>query len=165
MLFWAAVPDLYAFFMKEAYPTTFFPFPKEVEEVLDFNNCTNDNQCETLKSTHALAKKTRADIITMSAALLDVFLANLPKLIRDGYNPICMGSPNTVVLHKFDWFIKNMASRRPKKERRINNKWLPIGSPPTVLSSLSHGSSLARHTQAQQGIQWKSATSSTSAYG
>jgi hypothetical protein len=33
MLFCAATPDLYAFFTKEAYPTTFFPFPKEVEEV------------------------------------------------------------------------------------------------------------------------------------
>jgi hypothetical protein len=30
MLFCAAVPDLYAFFTKEAYPTTFFPFLKEV---------------------------------------------------------------------------------------------------------------------------------------
>jgi hypothetical protein len=36
MLFCAATPDLYAFFMKEAYPKTFFPFPKEVEEVPDF---------------------------------------------------------------------------------------------------------------------------------
>jgi hypothetical protein len=59
-LFCAAAPDLYAFFTKEANPTTFFLFPKEVEEVPDFNNCTDDNQHETLKSTHALAKKTRA---------------------------------------------------------------------------------------------------------
>jgi hypothetical protein len=106
MLFCAATPDLYAFFMKEAYPKEFFPFPKEVEEVPDFKNCTDNNQCETLKSTHALAKKTRVDIVTMNAALLDVFLANLPKSICDGYNPICMGSPNTVFLHMFDWFIK-----------------------------------------------------------
>jgi hypothetical protein len=106
MLFCAAAPDLYAFFTKEAYPTTFFPFPKEVEEVLDFNNCTNNNQHETLKPMHALAKKTRADIVTMNAALSDVFLANLPNSIRDGYNPIRMGSPNTVFLHMFDWFIK-----------------------------------------------------------
>ena len=105
MLFCAAAPDLYAFFMKEAYPKEFFPFPKEVEEVPDFKNCTDDNQRETLKLTHALARKTRADIITMNAALSDVFLVNLPKLIRDGYNPICMGSPNTVFLHMFDWFI------------------------------------------------------------
>jgi hypothetical protein len=84
MLFCAAMPDLYVCFTKEAYPTTFLPFPKEVEEVPDFNNCTDENQCETLKSTQALAKKTRADIVAMNAALLDVFLANLPKLIRNG---------------------------------------------------------------------------------
>jgi hypothetical protein len=91
MLFCVAAPDLYAFFTKEAYPKEFFPFPKDVEEVPDFKNCTNDNQQETLKLTHALARKTRADIITMTAALSDVFLANLPKSIHDGYDPIRMG--------------------------------------------------------------------------
>jgi hypothetical protein len=99
MLFCAAGPDFYAFFTREAYPTTFFPFP-------NFNSCTDDNQHELLKSTHALAKKTRADIVTMNAALLDMILANLPKSICDGYNSICMGLPNTVFLHMFDWFIK-----------------------------------------------------------
>jgi hypothetical protein len=109
MLFCAAAPDLYAFFMNEAYLKEFFPIPKEVEEVPDSKNCTDDNQHETLKSTHALAKKTRVDIVTMITALLDVFVANLPKSICDGYNPIHMGSPNTVFLHIFDWFIKKYA--------------------------------------------------------
>jgi hypothetical protein len=119
MLFCTAAPDLYAFFTKEAYHTTFFPFPKEVEEVPDFNNCMDDNQHETLKSTHALAKKTRADIVTMNAALLDVFLMNLPKSICDGYNPIRMGLPNTVSLHMFDWFIKKYGITTAK-EREEN---------------------------------------------
>jgi hypothetical protein len=120
VLFCAAVPDLYAFFIKEAYPsTTFFPFPKEVEEVPDFNNCMDDNQQETLKSTHALAKKTRADIVTMNVALSDMFLANLPKLICDGYDPIHMGLPNTVFLHMFDWFIKQYGVTTAK-EREEN---------------------------------------------
>jgi hypothetical protein len=60
-------------------------------------------------SRQALGKgvqKTRADIVTMNAALSEVFLANLPKSIRDSYGPICMGLPNTVFLHMFDWFIK-----------------------------------------------------------
>jgi hypothetical protein len=106
MLFCASAQELYAFFTKEAYPKEFFPFPMEVEEVPDFKNCIDDNQHETLKLTHALARKTRADIITMNAALSDVFLANLPKLIRNSYDPICMGLPNTVFLHMFQWFIK-----------------------------------------------------------
>ncbi len=82
-----------------------------------------------LKSTHALAKKTRADIITMNATLMDVFLANLPKLIRDGYNPIRMGSPNTVFLHMFDWFIKKygitMAKEREENQQRMAADWQP----------------------------------------
>jgi hypothetical protein len=32
MLFCAAAPDLYAFFTKEAYPTTFFQFPKKLNK-------------------------------------------------------------------------------------------------------------------------------------
>ncbi len=121
MLFCAAAPDLYAFFTKEAYPTSFFPFPTEVEEAPDFQSCTDDNQRETLKSTHALAKKTRADIVTMNSALADVFLVNLPKSIHNGYDPIRMGSPNTVFLHMFDWFIKKygvtMAEEREENQK------------------------------------------------
>ncbi len=164
MLFCAAAPDLYAFFVKEAYPKEFFPFPKKVEEVPDFKNCTDDNQRETLKLTHALARKTRADIITMNAALSDVFLANLPKSILDGYDPIRMGLPNTVFLHFFQWFIKNMVSGQLKKERRIGNKWPLIGNLPMVLSSLSRNSSSAPHMQVQQGIRSKNTTSLTLAY-
>jgi hypothetical protein len=130
MLFCAAAPDLYAFFMKEAYPKTFFPFPKEVEEVPDFNNCTDNNQRETLKLTHALAKKTKADIVTINAALLDVFLANLPKWICNGYDPICMGLPNTVFLHMFDWFIKKYgittAKEREDNRQQMATNWQPI---------------------------------------
>jgi hypothetical protein len=121
MLFCAAAPDLYAFFTKEAYLTSFFPFPPEVEEVPDFGSCTDDNQRETLKWTHALAKKTRADIVTMNSALADVFLMNLPKLICDGYDPIRMGSPNTVFLHMFDWFIKKYGVTTAE-EREENQK-------------------------------------------
>jgi hypothetical protein len=121
MLFCAAAPDLYAFFTKEAYPTSFFPFPMEVEEVPDFQSCTDDNQRETLKLTHALAKKTRADIVTMNSALTDVFLANLPKSIRDGYDPIRMGLPNTIFLHMFDWFIKKYGVTTAE-EREDNQK-------------------------------------------
>jgi hypothetical protein len=121
MLFCAAVPDLYAFFTKEAYPKEFFPFLKEIEEVPDFKNCTDDNQRETLKLTHALARKTRADIITMNAALSVVFLANLLKSICNGYDPICMELPNTVFLQMFQWFIKKY-SVMTAEEREENQQ-------------------------------------------
>jgi hypothetical protein len=129
MLFCAAAPDLYAFFTKEAYPKEFFPFPKEVEEVPDFKNCTDDNQHETLKLTHALARKIRADIITMNAALSDVFLANLPKSICNSYDPICMGLPNTVFLYMFQWFIKKYgittAEEREENWQQMAADWQP----------------------------------------
>jgi hypothetical protein len=147
MLFCAAAPDLYAFFTKEAYLREFFPFPKEVEELPDFKNCMDDNQRETLKSTHALAKKTRADIVTMNAALLDVFLANPPKLIRDGYNPICMGLPNTVFLHMFDWFIKKygvmMAEEREENQQQMAANWQPTNSFEQLIMRLFLGMSYA----------------------
>jgi hypothetical protein len=140
MLFCAAVPDLYAFFTKEAYPKEFFLFLKEVEEVPDFENCTDDNQRETLKLTHALARKTRADIITMNAALLDVFLANLPKSICDGYNPICMGLPNTVFLHMFQWFIKKYgvttAEEREENWQRMAYDWQPANGVEQLVTRL-----------------------------
>ena len=79
MLFCAASPGLYSFFTTEPYPSTFFPFPAEVDAVPDFSTCNSDNERETLKATHARDRKTRADIVTMNAALSDVFLANLPK--------------------------------------------------------------------------------------
>jgi hypothetical protein len=90
MLFCAASPGLYSFFTMEAYPASFFPFPTEVDAVPDFSGCTTNNARETLKSTHALARKTRAHIVTMNAALLDVFLSQPPKSIRKTYKPIRM---------------------------------------------------------------------------
>jgi hypothetical protein len=102
MLFCAASPGLYSHFTTETYPASFFPFPTEVDAVPDFSGCTTDNQRETLKSTHALACKTRADIVTMNAALSYVFLSQLPKSVSKTYEPICMKQLNTVFLHIFD---------------------------------------------------------------
>jgi hypothetical protein len=147
MLFCAAALDLYAFFTKEAYPKEFFPFPKEVEEVPDFKNYTDDNQRETLKLTHALARKTRADIIAMNAALSDVFLANLPKSICDGYNPICMGLTNTVFLHMIQWFIKKYgvttAEEREENRQQMAADWQPANGFEQLVTRLFLGASYA----------------------
>ncbi len=105
ILFCAASPGLYSCFTTEAYPASFFPFPPEVDTVADFSTCASDNERKTLKATNTRDQKTRADIITMNAALSDVFLKNLPKAICKTYEPICMKQPNTVFLHMFDWFI------------------------------------------------------------
>ena len=91
---------------KRNLPYKLFPFPPKVDAILDFTTCTSDNERKSLKATHARDQKTRADIVTMNSALADAFLANLPKAIRDTYEPIWMKDPNTVFLYMFDWFIK-----------------------------------------------------------
>jgi hypothetical protein len=129
MLFCAASPGLYSFFTTEAYPASFFLFPTEVDAVPDFFGCTTNNARETLKSTHALVCKTRADIVTMNAALMDVFLSQLPKSIRKTYEPICMKQPNTVFLHMFGWFIgkygKMTTEDRKENQKRMTANWHP----------------------------------------
>ena len=79
MLFCAASPSLYSFFTTEPYPSTFFPFLVEVDAVPDFSTCNSDNERETLKATNARDQKMRSDIVTMNAALSDVFLTNHQK--------------------------------------------------------------------------------------
>jgi hypothetical protein len=81
MLFLAALPDLYLYFTNETYPSSYFPFPREVDYIPDFSACTSNNERESLKATHARDQKTQADIVTMDAAISNVFLKNLPKAI------------------------------------------------------------------------------------
>ena len=78
MLFCVALPGLYSFFTNKTYPLDYFPFPDKVDSIPDFSACNSDNDLETLKATNARNQKTRADIVTMNAALSNVFLANLP---------------------------------------------------------------------------------------
>ncbi len=72
MLFCAASPGLYSFFTTKPYPASYFPFPVEVDAIPDFSICTTDNERKMLKATNACNRKTRADIVTMNAALADV---------------------------------------------------------------------------------------------
>jgi hypothetical protein len=58
MLFLAALPDLYSYFNNETYPSSYFPFPKEVDDVPDFSVCTSNNERKSLKATHARNQKT-----------------------------------------------------------------------------------------------------------
>jgi hypothetical protein len=105
MLFLAASPDLYSYVTNNAYPSSYFPFSKEVDDIPDFSACTSNNKWKSLKGTHACNQKTQADIVTMNLPLSDVFLGHLPKAICETYKPIHMKQPNTVFLHMFDWFI------------------------------------------------------------
>ncbi len=65
----------------------------------------------------------------MNAALLVVFLSQLPKSIRKTYKPIRMNQPNTVFLHMFDWFIgkygKTITKDRKENQQRMAADWHP----------------------------------------
>ena len=129
MLFCAASPGLCSFFTNETYPTNYFLFLAEVDSIPDFSACNSDNECKTLKATNARDQKTRAYIVTMNAALSDVFLANLSKAMHKTYKPIYMKQPNTVFLHMFDWFImkygKTTTKDREENQQQMAADWHP----------------------------------------
>ncbi len=147
MLFCAASPGLYSFFTNEAYPSTFFPFRTKVPSVPDFSTCNSDNKRETLKATNARDRKTRADIVTMNTTLSNVFLANLPKAIRQTYEPICMKQPNTVFLHMLIWFIekygKTATEDRADNRQRMAADWHPSDGFEPLATRLFIGASYA----------------------
>ncbi len=68
----------------------------------------------------------------MNAALSNIFLANLPKVIRKTYEPIHMKQPNTVFLHMFDWFInkygKMMTKDCEENQQKMVADWHPSDS-------------------------------------
>ncbi len=57
ILFLAASPDLHLYFTNKVYPSSYFPFPKEVDDILDFSACTSNNERERLKTTLAHDQK------------------------------------------------------------------------------------------------------------
>ncbi len=58
MLFLAASPDLYSYFTNKTYPSSYFLFSKEIDDFPDFFACTSNNECKSLKATHACNQKT-----------------------------------------------------------------------------------------------------------
>ena len=147
MLLCAASPGLYSFFTNKAYPTNYFLFPAEVNSIPDFSACNSDHEHETLKATNARDQKTRADIVTMNAALSNVFLANLPKAIHETYKPICMKQPNTVFLHMFDWFVtkygKTTTEDREENRQHMAADWHPADGFKPLATRLFIGTSYA----------------------
>ena len=61
----------------------------------------------------------------MNLALADVFLANLPKAIRETYRPIYMKDPSTVFLYMFDWFIERYG-KTTSEDCEVNQQQMAI---------------------------------------
>jgi hypothetical protein len=83
----------------------------------------------------------------MNAALSNVFLANLPKVIRETSKPICMKQPNTVFLHMFDWFItkyvRTTTEDREANWQRMAATWYPSKGFEQLATHLFIGASYA----------------------
>ncbi len=114
----------------EAYPDRrFAPLPPVVNDVLDFTLCTDKNERATLKIRHAIDMKTRADIITMNAALTNVFLSLLSTGVRASYQQQCLQQPNIIFVELFDWFVAQYgtttAKDRDANRQRMAADWHP----------------------------------------
>ncbi len=108
-------------------------------------NCTLDKNglgCDSRGSSLLFG-----NMLTMNAALSDVFLANLPKAIRQTYEPIRMKQPNTVFLHMFNWFIekygKTTTEDREDNRQRMAADWHPSDGFEPLATRLFVGASYA----------------------
>jgi hypothetical protein len=108
----------------EAYPNRrFAPLPPVINNVPDFTLCTNENKLATVKIHHAIDMKTRADIITMNAALTDVFLSLLSTSVRASYQQRRLQQPNIIFVELFDWFVAQYGTTTAK-DRDANQQWM-----------------------------------------
>ncbi len=85
----------------------FAPFLAVVPDVPNFSTCNDKNKRATTQATHALAKKTRVDIITMNIALAYVFLECLSSQVRTSFQQQHLHEPNIVFIDMLLWFVSH----------------------------------------------------------
>jgi hypothetical protein len=83
LLYVAVDPNLYLHYSAgEAYPNASYPFPVDVDEVLDFSACTTDNDRTGAKISHAILLKMRNNVVNMNATLIDTLLGLIPPAFK-----------------------------------------------------------------------------------
>ena len=106
LLYVAVDPGLYTHYSAgEAYPADDYPFPDDVDEVLNFSACNNGNDRAAAKITHTILLKTRNDVVNMDAALINTLLGLIPTAFKLLYKQERMMDPNAVFRQCFDWFV------------------------------------------------------------
>ena len=129
LLFCACPRPIYGFFTADAYPDAFAPIPPPVDEVPDYTTCSDENDRATTRAKHALNRKTRADIITMNAALTDVFLDAVSLGVRAAFQQRRLREPNIVFVDMFEWFAQHYgtttAEDRDANRQRMAADWHP----------------------------------------
>jgi hypothetical protein len=130
LLFCACPCSIYPFFTADAYPdATYAPIPPVVPDVPDYSTCTNENERATTKACHAILATTRADIITMNAALVDVFLTLISSGVHASFEQIRLREPNIIFVDKIDWFVEKYGTTTPEdrdaNRSRMAADWHP----------------------------------------
>jgi len=159
LLFCACPENVYGFFTADPYPTNFAPFPPVIDKVPDYTGCVDDNDCVLKCAKHALNKKTRADIVTMNAALTNVFLDALSSQEHTSFQQRCLQEPNIVFVDMFEWFVGHYG-KTTAKDRNANRlcmaaDWHPTDGFETLALCLFTGAAYAgctRYTMANRNI-------------
>ena len=125
--FCACPCPIYGFFTADAYPDAFAPIPPAVDEVPNYTNCSDENDRAATRAKHALNRKTRADIIIMNAALIDVFLNAVSVEVRAAFQQWRLREPNIVFVDMFEWFAQHYgtltAEDRDANCQRMATNW------------------------------------------
>jgi hypothetical protein len=138
---------VYAFLTIEAHPATFAPFPPIVPDVLDYTACTNNNKHATVKATHTIDKKMRADIVTMNTALANIFLKALSSQVCASFLQWRLCKPNIIFIDMFVWFVnhygKTIAEDCKANRQQMVANWHPADGFNTLVLRLFTGAAFA----------------------
>ena len=100
-----------------------------------------------MKARHAIDATTRADIITMNAALVDIFLTLLPAGMSASFEQIRLQRPNIIFTELMDWFVEKYGTTTPEdrdaNRTRMATDWHPSEGFDTLTIRLFKGRSYA----------------------
>ncbi len=102
LLFCACPENVYGSFTADLYLTNFAPFLLVIGKVPDYMGCIDYKDCTSKRTKHALTKKTRADIVTMNAALANIFLNALSSQVHASLQQHCLCKLNIVFVNMFE---------------------------------------------------------------
>jgi hypothetical protein len=147
LLFCACPENVYGSFTADLYLTNFAPFLLVIGKVPDYMGCIDYKDCTSKRTKHALTKKTRADIVTMNAALANIFLNALSSQVHASLQQHCLCKLNIVFVNMFEWFVGNYG-KTTAKDRDANRlhmaaSWHPTNGFDTLALHLFTGAAYA----------------------
>jgi hypothetical protein len=147
LLFCACPRNVYGFFTADPYPTNFAPFLLVVNEVPDYTGCVDENKCALKRAKYALDKKMRADIVTMNAALIDVFLDALSLQVCASFHQHRLRKLNIVFVDIFEWFVRHYGKKTAEdcdaNRQGMATDWHPTNGFDTLTLHLFTGAAYA----------------------